>query len=169
MRICFFSSSGLSSALTFDINEIIKTNIDLFKDLAAKKNIRVLFQCNHPIVVFADQGMVDFVLRNLLANAIKFVHKGGEIRFEITNLDETVKIGVIDNGVGINEENLEKLFKIDGKVKTSGTENEKGSGLGLIISKEFIQKNSGEIWVQSIKNQGSQFYFTLPKAIYTET
>lgn len=151
----------------FNVSEIIKTNIGLFKELANKKNVSVQLLGTDPVFVNADPGMVDFVIRNLLANAVKFVHKGGMISFDVKEQDGTVKVGVIDNGVGISEDNLEKLFRIDGKVKTAGTENEKGSGLGLIICKEFIQKNMGEIWAESIKNKGSSFYFTLPKAKLT--
>jgi signal transduction histidine kinase len=112
--------------------------------------------------VYADKNMVRTIIRNLISNAIKYTKLDGFIR--ITNYCDknSCKISVVDNGIGIPLQNLEKIFRIDESFSTSGTENEKGTGLGLILCKEFVEKNGGKIWVESSENEGSTFSFTLP-------
>ena len=106
--------------------------------------------------------MVDAVIRNLLSNAIKFTKAGGEVRVKVMEKDDMLYISVKDDGVGMKEEIKNKLFKIDQHVTTKGTDQEKGTGLGLILSKEFVEKNGGEIWVETEEGKGSEFIFTLP-------
>ena len=110
---------------------------------------------------FADENMIKTVLRNLISNAIKFTEKG-EVLIETEIANSKIMISVIDTGVGISDDAFSNYLKIDEKVSTSGTGNEKGTGLGLILSKEFIIKNGGEIWVNRMKDQGTIFNFTLP-------
>ena len=107
--------------------------------------------------------MVRTILRNLITNAIKFTHKGGEIKLYDLSTKEYVQIHIKDSGIGIEEENINKLFKLDQKYRMNGTENEAGTGLGLIICKELVETNGGSIWVESEKEKGSSFIFTLPK------
>ncbi len=108
------------------------------------------------------------VFRNLLSNAIKFSHKGGEISIQSKPVDndgqEFVEIAVIDSGVGIPEKALSKLFNVGESYSTKGTDNESGTGLGLILCKEFVEKHGGKIWVKSEEGKGSKFIFTLPVA-----
>lgn len=106
--------------------------------------------------------MINTVLRNLLSNAIKFTYRGGKVVVSsIIDSDEII-ISVKDTGTGISKENIEKLFRIDTKYSMPGTDNEQGTGLGLKLSKEFVEKQGGRIWVKSIKNQGSEFMFSIP-------
>jgi signal transduction histidine kinase len=115
-------------------------------------------------MVEIDKNMIDTVLRNILTNSIKFSYPGGKIVITIEPEEDYCKVVIKDNGIGIEEENIDKLFRIDNKYSSYGTNQEKGSGLGLIISKEFIERNKGKIWVTSEFGKGSEFIFTLPKA-----
>lgn len=108
--------------------------------------------------------MIDTIIRNLLSNALKFTYEGGEIRLQVTKGAKRMVISIKDNGMGMSREELDKLFHIDKSVTRPGTADEKCTGLGLIICKEFVQKNGGEIGVESALEKGSRFYFTLPVA-----
>jgi two-component system sensor histidine kinase/response regulator len=101
-------------------------------------------------------------LRNLISNAIKFTELGGNIRVLATLKDQHVEITISDDGIGMNEEKCIELFKIASNTTTIGTANENGSGLGLVLCKEFVEKNNGTIWVKSKEGKGSDFKFTLP-------
>ena len=113
--------------------------------------------------VYVDFNMLHTILRNLLSNAIKFTKPEGRIFLSASELNNLVEITVLDNGVGINEENLYGLFRIDVNQSTRGTANEAGTGLGLILCKEFIELHQGDISVKSEKGKGAAFSFTLPK------
>jgi len=145
------------------INQIFFENLEFIEQISNKKNINIQNLVPDDVVVKADQGMVDIVMRNLLTNAIKFTPEGGEIVVDAQDDAESWKIIISDSGVGIAEENLPKIFG-DKFFTTSGTQKEKGSGLGLLLSKELIEKNNGKIWLDSIEGEGTSFYFTLPKA-----
>jgi len=107
--------------------------------------------------------MITTVIRNLISNAIKFSNRDSSIHVRCVNHAEEIELSVTDQGVGIKKEIKEKLFRIDQHVTTQGTSDEKGSGLGLILCKEFVEKNNGKIWVESDINKGASFIFTLPK------
>lgn len=106
--------------------------------------------------------MIHTVLRNIIANAIKFTPKSGLISINLEEKESSIEVSVKDNGVGIDEENISRLFKTTEKFSTQGTEQEEGAGLGLIISKEFIDLHKGEIKVESQKGRGTTFTITLP-------
>jgi two-component system sensor histidine kinase/response regulator len=106
--------------------------------------------------------MLRTVLRNLISNAIKFTNIGGKIHIYATLKQEHVEISIADNGIGINKEKSKMLFEIISNTTTVGTANENGSGLGLVLCKEFVNKNGGEIWVESEEGKASDFKFTLP-------
>ncbi|NJO87730.1 MAG: hypothetical protein HC831_01300 [Chloroflexia bacterium] len=111
----------------------------------------------------ADVNMLGTVFRNLLFNAIKFTRRGGRIEISCAVYNEKyVKISIADNGIGIPANKLSKLFRIDEATSTKGTENEKGTGLGLVLCKEFVERNGGKIWVESEAGKGSTFHFTIP-------
>jgi len=112
--------------------------------------------------VFADKNMITTVIRNLLSNAIKFTNKGGNVFIESNINNNYIELKIKDNGIGMTPEKMQKLFKIDTNQSTKGTDNEEGTGLGLILCKEFIEKNNGQITVKSKKNEGSEFIFTIP-------
>ncbi len=146
----------------FNLTSLIDTIIALFQVNATKKKVRLINEVTEDIKVFADKFMVDAVIRNLLSNAIKFTKSGGEVRVKVEEKENYLQISVKDNGVGMKEEIKNKLFRIDQHVTTKGTDQEKGTGLGLILSKEFVEKNGGKIWVETEIGKGSEFIFTLP-------
>jgi PAS domain S-box-containing protein len=146
----------------FEIDPLVQEEKQLLEGIAEQKSIII----NNPIKtnnrVFADKTMISGVLRNLISNAIKFTNTGGKITILAENKENILTMSINDNGVGISEDNVNKLFQIGENQSTSGTENEKGTGLGLILCKEFIEKNNGKIWVKSKVGAGSSFYFSLP-------
>ncbi|WP_347838478.1 PAS domain-containing sensor histidine kinase [uncultured Draconibacterium sp.] len=133
------------------------------KKLVAKaKNIALNNSASEELEVFADENMLRIVLRNLISNAIKFTQKGGEIRVFAGKTADGVEISIADNGIGINDETLQKLFNPTLQASQTGTANEKGSGLGLLLCKELIEKHGGKIAVESTAGKGSTFTFFLP-------
>jgi two-component system, sensor histidine kinase and response regulator len=145
-----------------NISNIIKSTLVILSGEATKKNISITSKVPAGFMVFADGNMVSAVVRNLVSNAIKFTRPGGLITISSCLAEGCHEFTVEDNGVGIQQKDLEKLFRIDTKVYTKGTADESGTGLGLILCKEFIEKNSGTIRVESEPGRGSQFKFTLP-------
>lgn len=146
----------------FNLSDMICSAFPLLNDMAKQKSIRITLDVDSVDHVFADKEMIATVLRNLISNAIKFTSREGKISISSNVHDGQVTVSVRDDGVGIPADNISKLFRIDEGYSTSGTQNEQGTGLGLILCKEFIEKNSGRIWVESEENKGSVFYFTLP-------
>lgn len=140
---------------------LLKTEIELVSLTAQEKNIKINCNCQET-TVFADYNMLHTIMRNLISNALKYSFKGGEININVQRNDKEVMISVADYGVGIAEEKRNKLFNISDVESTRGTNNEKGTGLGLILCKEFIENHGGEIWVESREGLGSTFSFTLP-------
>ncbi len=128
------------------------------------KNITMENRTDKNIAAFADRNILNLVLRNLILNAIKFTEIGGRIWVESENRDNEIVISVSDNGIGIKPEVKETLFEKTSGYSTRGTANEKGTGLGLILCKEFVEKNGGRIWLESEMGKGTTFYFTLPKS-----
>jgi signal transduction histidine kinase len=147
-----------------DLYALINSIITLLTPNADEKQIRLVSNIAENEIAFLDENMVKTVFRNLVNNAIKFSSPGGEIRIENELLDNFIELSVIDYGVGIKKEDSEKLFMLDIKHSTTGTSGEKGTGLGLILCKEFVERHGGEIWVESEFGKGSKFKFTLPKA-----
>ena len=150
--------------IVLNINSIICNSKSLIQYIAQGKNISIEFDVEKNIEVYADENMINTVIRNLLSNAVKYTHKGGKIVLKAVSQNNQLLIEISDNGVGIPPQKIEKLFKISEKVSTLGTENEAGTGLGLLLCKEFVEKNGGKIWVESTLNIGSKFFFTLPLA-----
>ena len=145
-----------------DLNEQIIKTIKLLENNFKQKNIKVTFQPITAAFANADENMVLTILQNLIANAIKFTNFNGDINIIVNILDNDIEISIIDNGVGIDEKDLDNIFKIDNQHSTIGTNKETGTGLGLILCKEMIEKNKGKIWVKSKVNEGSTFSFLLP-------
>ena len=121
---------------------------------------------NHNTHVFADVNMVETIFRNLVSNAIKFTNENGLIKITSKDMNGFEEISISDNGIGILESDIEKILNSGIQHSASGTENEKGTGLGLILCREFVEKNGGKIWVESEVNNGTIFKFTLPKKTY---
>ncbi len=146
----------------FDVSLKITESIEMFEAAAAKKNIKIDLALTEQIRINADLNMFETVFRNLVGNAIKFTNENGTISISANREKSYCKISVKDDGVGISEENIAKIFRIDSKHKTPGTMGEKGTGLGLILCKEFVEKHGGQITVKSEIGKGSEFSFTLP-------
>ena len=134
----------------------------LCEPLAASKDIDLQLYVNYDGFVKADPDMIKTVLRNLVTNAIKFTYPQGHVWISIQRVGDHVLFTVSDTGTGIDQEHLDKLFKIESKLSQAGTAAEKGTGLGLILCKEFIVKHSGKIWAESKLGKGSDFKFTIP-------
>jgi len=147
----------------FHPDEIIKENISMLSSQASGKHIQLKFdKPEHVDKVCADKKMISTVLRNLISNAIKFTYPNGSVTIRAKQQEDYCQIEVEDTGTGMTQEEKDKIFDIGEKSKKSGTSNEKGTGLGLIIVKEFIEKNGGALHVKSELDKGSTFSFTLP-------
>ncbi len=136
----------------------------LFKHRAEQSGVKLQNNIGSNSIVFCDENMVKTILRNLISNALNFTNPNDTIGIDAQNRDEEIVITVSDTGVGITDENIKKLFRVDSKYIATNTQGEKGTGLGLILCKEFVEKNKGKIWVESKEGEGSKFSFTLPKS-----
>lgn len=146
-----------------DFATCVKTSIELLQTQADSKHIQIQTNIESNLKVFADTNQLQTILTNLIANAIKFTNINGIVKIEAkNNQDGFAWIEVIDTGVGMSESVMNKIFRIDAKHSTKGTEGEAGTGLGLLLCKEFVEKNSGIIGVKSVEQEGTTFYFTLP-------
>jgi signal transduction histidine kinase len=145
-----------------NLQNIISDSTSFASYQANQKRIEIQTEAQTNIQVFADENMITSLLRNLISNSIKFTPDQGEIIIKTESLEDQVKISIKDNGVGMSSENIEKLFRTDAKVQTSGTKDEKGTGLGLLICKEFVDKHNGQIWVESQEGEGCEFFLTFP-------
>lgn len=144
------------------LHSLIGEVIEQMLPLAKGKKITITNNISCGIKVFVDHNMIMLVVRNLLSNALKFTNNGGTICFNAIRNTEVVEIAIKDNGVGMNEDVLKNIFRKDSFVSSKGTNNEKGSGLGLKLCHEFVLRHNGEIWVESEPGIGSTFYFTIP-------
>lgn len=148
----------------FDLSEVIRENGELLATQARNKNVGLTWTSDEKCLINVHKQSVNTVVRNLMSNAIKFTPEGGRVKVSMRRSTEGVTISVDDTGVGMSPEVIKKLFRIDTKYSTQGTSNEKGTGLGLILCKDFVEKNGGTIGVNSIPEKGSTFFFSLPKA-----
>ncbi len=148
---------------TFNIYYKINQIINLLKNNAEQKKLNVTNDIPASAIVFADEDMIFSVVQNLLSNAIKFTREGGDIVFKSSFRESDIEISITDNGVGIKDEDIKKLFRMDSHHTTYGTKDEKGSGLGLLLCKEMVERNRGKIWVNSKSGMGTTFTFTVPK------
>ncbi len=146
----------------FSLNYVVEECLQLLFSNAQAKKIRLESKILETTHIFADRNMVTTIIRNLVSNAIKFTPVKGYIHVTAEKLDRHVEIAVHDTGVGLTPDVKENLFRLDTHHTTTGTQNESGTGLGLILCKEFVSRHGGEIWVESEVNRGSSFKFTLP-------
>lgn len=151
--------------ISIPLQELIKGVVNIYQYKADTKGISIAFELGESILIKADPNMLETILRNLLSNAIKFTSQNGKISIKaIPYNNNFVKIVVSDTGIGIPESKLLKIFSVDENLSTRGTANEKGTGLGLVICKEFVEINGGNIWVESKEQKGTDFIFTIPIA-----
>jgi signal transduction histidine kinase len=148
---------------SFDLVSLIRKNIEVNKLWASKKEIDIGFTSPYQeLVVYGDGGKISQVVDNLLSNAIKYSHRGRPIRVSLSRDNDTVHVAVEDNGQGIPEEELHKIFTPFAKLSVTSTEGEQSTGLGLAICKRIIEGHGGEIHVESTKGEGSTFTFSIP-------
>jgi ligand-binding sensor domain-containing protein/signal transduction histidine kinase len=151
------------SPVRFNLAKLIETNVNLHRTIAGEKRIKVINRNEADHFAYGDTEMIHTVVRNLISNAVKFTALGNTVDVDVVEQPEWLEVLVKDQGVGISPENLQKLFRIDVKYKTTGTAGETGTGLGLVLCREFVEKNGGKIWCESRENSGSIFHFTLPR------
>jgi len=151
-----------SNPQLLNLRDICLNVLEVLKQTASTKNITINYSAPDEIKVYADIDMLKTILRNIISNAIKFTKKDGVISINADKNSVDVRISVSDTGVGISDDNLTKLFDISQIVTTKGTSKENGTGLGLLICKEFVENHGGKIGVESALGKGSDFYFTLP-------
>jgi signal transduction histidine kinase len=144
------------------LKEVVKEVIELLFENANSKKIELKNLVPDQIIVSADQDMLKTIFRNLISNALKFTFAKGIVEIQAISQPGTIEIAVKDSGIGINEAEIDKLFKVGTNYSRRGTENENGTGLGLMLCKEFIEEHNGRIWVESEEGKGSTFKFTLP-------
>lgn len=144
------------------MNRLISQCMNVINGNAFNKNISIDIHASDEDTVFADEALSCTVIRNLLTNAIKFTHPNGRISISTNRINNFLEISIKDNGIGIDKRNLDKIFSIDSKSSNLGTNKETGTGLGLILCKEFVEIQGGKIFAKSEKGQGSEFTFTLP-------
>ncbi len=152
--------SFIPQNLSFE--DISNNVLETLNTTANAKNITINYSATDYLTVFADGDMLKTVLRNLISNAIKFTNNGGVININAEQIGSNTTISVSDNGIGINPDNIEKLFDISQVFTTKGTAAETGTGIGLLLCKDFVEKHGGKIWVESEVQKGSTFYFTIP-------
>ncbi len=146
----------------FDLAEVANETMELFHNFSADKDIELRNEIEIGSFTYSDKNIISTVMRNLVNNAIKFTSPGGKVYVKSVKSENQWVVSVLDTGVGIKPGNLDKIFRMDMKISTVGTGNEKGSGLGLLLSKELVEKNGGKIWVESEPGKGTEFYFTVP-------
>jgi len=146
------------------LSELFNDEFSILNEMAMEKSIDLRNSFDDNLTISADLNMIKTILRNLITNAIKFTRKNGIVEVKAIIVNNQAEISVADNGIGMTDETMAKLFRLDGNLSTKGTENEKGTGLGLFLCKEFVEKHGGKIWVESEYGKGSVFKFVIPSA-----
>ena len=145
-----------------DVGSIVRENIELLSNELSTKKIEVTSNISEGEVCFADNRMTNMIVHNLLSNAIKFTNRGGKVLLKAELKGGNLVVSVKDTGVGMSRQVLENMFSKGIVQSTSGTENEAGTGLGIIMCKDFVARNGGQIWAESEEGEGSTFFFSLP-------
>jgi signal transduction histidine kinase len=158
------SQTGLLKFNPENINlkSLIDEHILNLEQISSNKEIKIHSEVKDDFFIYGDKNMIKTILRNLLGNAVKYSYRSGQVIVDATKNDLEVIVSVKDNGIGIPEENVDKIFRIDAKYSVPGTENEQGTGLGLKLCKEFVEIQGGKIWVESTLNKGSDFKVSIP-------
>ena len=146
------------------LDTMVDNVLTLLKGNAAQKKVDLVYEPHPSVQVWADPTMLHSILQNLTGNAIKFTPSSGQVTIRVADQDSMIQVSVIDTGVGVSPEKLAHLFEFVAGRSTDGTAGEKGTGLGLLLCKELVEKHGGRLWVDSVVGQGTSFHFTLPKA-----
>lgn len=147
----------------FTLSEVIDESVSLYRSRANNKNVEIAVESTEPGMITADKQMISTVIRNLVSNAIKFSESGDRVSISLTDEDKQVKIRVQDQGTGMKNSVLKKLFNPEDRPKTTGTAKEQGTGLGLMLCKEYIEAHEGDIHAESTPGEGSVFHLSLPR------
>ena len=142
--------------------DLLNEELNTLNETATGKNIEITCVVAENLTILADKNMLKTILRNLISNAIKFTPRNGKVTVKASSDNKNAEVEVSDNGIGMAQETISKLFRIDANLTTLGTEKEKGTGLGLFLCKEFVEKHGGKIWVTSEEGAGTSFFFTVP-------
>jgi signal transduction histidine kinase len=162
-------SGNLEKSLTnLKLQKVVEESLILHKELLLKKEQKIDNDIDSNLLIYADHHMVSTVFRNLISNAIKFTMQHGKISISAQGNHTKIRVCVKDSGIGLSEKDIKNLFDIRSFDKISTASTEKGSGLGLLLCKEFIESHEGKIWVESEIGKGSEFYITLPKSMEHE-
>jgi PAS domain S-box-containing protein len=148
-----------------NLNSLVELCIKTHQDTAQQKGIKIVSRISESVNGYADDNIVTVIMNHLVNNAIKYSKKDGVVLLSAHVNSEQVEISVQDKGIGINPKIVNELFKLDQTQSVPGTAGEKGTGLGLILCKEFVEKLGGRIWFESVYGSGSTFYFSIPKVI----
>lgn len=157
------SNKEFYSPSVINISEVLDKVISFSKQTADLKKIKLIGEFPEKLNCFADENMLFTIFRNLVSNAIKYTFENGTVKIYASEVYEVVKVTIEDTGIGMKEDDIRKLFNIKEKFSNPGTKNERGTGLGLLITKEFIERNYGDIFVESELNKGSKFIISIPK------
>ena len=148
------------------LRSLFDESITLLRESAKTKEIEIVLNIAEGLEIIADMNMLQIIIRNLVSNAIKFTPKGGKVNISAKlNKDNSVEISVKDNGIGMSQQLINDLFRIDIQTVRKGTEGELSTGLGLLLCKEFVEKHDGKIWIESIVGSGTTFNFSLPMSL----
>lgn len=146
-----------------ELNTLAENNINLLGETAKKKSITLVNEIPENTMIFSDPNQIDIVIRNIISNALKFTPKGGKITIDAQEKYQFIEVTIKDTGIGMSDEDLSKVFTPNQSHTTFGTDNEKGTGLGVSLSKEMVENNGGNLWAKSKLGKGTTFYFTVPK------
>ncbi len=146
----------------YSVDELVNSNLDTARDVADKKDITIHSDIPEDLTVMVDQAMINTVIRNVIFNAVKFTRKSGNISVTARKAGSNIEVCVQDDGIGMSEAILASIFTVDKNKRQMGTDGEKGTGLGLILCKEFVEKHGGIIWLESEQGKGTKVFFTLP-------
>lgn len=155
---------GTTNPESISLTNLVDDSSHLLEETANKKSIKIVNRVSEEFIAWSDKNQIDVVIRNLISNALKFTPENGMVTVEAKALGDKIEVTVRDTGIGMDKETREKIFTKNANITTYGTNDEKGTGLGLILCQEMIENNHGEIWVESAPKIGTSFFFTLPKA-----
>ncbi|MCX7876404.1 MAG: HAMP domain-containing histidine kinase [Melioribacteraceae bacterium] len=149
----------------FNLFELVEKVKELFINNLNAKKILFVNNLRREKIINADEDLIYILIRNLISNSIKFTNENGKVEVNSISFEDFVQISISDNGVGIKQENIDKIFKVENHFTTRGTHNEKGNGFGLALCKEIVLKHNGKIWLKSEFGKGTTFFFTIPHKI----
>jgi signal transduction histidine kinase len=145
------------------LTDLVAQTVDLFSEHQKSKNIQIINNIKEIYHVSGDANMINTIIRNLVSNAMKFTHSGGTITLDAQKNNDFIEISVSDSGIGMTSEQMDELFRLKKTKSRKGTDGERGTGLGLILCKDFVEKHGGKLWVNSIMGKGTTFEFSLPE------